>query len=78
MEKIKPSWQERYAIKCFALLTVFGIHAFTENKPNNLERTTIQEEIKQDSIPQVTNYEFDNRVGPVWKDPISNVYPSEQ
>ncbi len=49
--------------------------------PSYLEgktETTIQEEIKQDSVPQVNNYQFDNLIGPVWRDPISNVYSPEQ
>jgi len=77
--KRKIRWQEIYSIILgTGLLLVLGASEAYKNKQNALEQTTIQEETKQDSVPQVNNYPFDDLIGPVWRDPISNVYPAEQ
>ena len=76
--KRKIAWWEIYSLGIgTSLLLLFGASELHKNKQNNLEQTTIQE-TTQDSIPQVTNYEFIPPLTPVYKDPLRNIYSSEQ
>ena len=77
--KRKTRWQEIYSIILgTGILLVLGASEAYKNKQNALEQTTIQEEIKQDSVLQVNNYEYIHPLTPFYGDPISNVYNLEQ